>query len=280
MYNDGMKKDSIIGKYSTLPFSEFRLLIADALHLALSKPYIKALVEFDVTDSRKLLREHRRLNGKGLSLTAWFIKCIARAVSEFPQLNAMRKKNKIIVFDDIDISVAIEMDMDDEKVPRLYVVRRAQDKSAQDIFDEIVSAQAQNKESGDVELGEKENVRLVRFNLWFPEFIRKRIWKKFLRDPFFVKRMMGTIGITAVGMFGSLAGWPVPIPTSNHPLSFALGGITSKPLAVKGRVEIREVLSVTIFYDHDIIDGAPAARFTHRLKRLVEEGFGLSQNSG
>jgi 2-oxoacid dehydrogenases acyltransferase (catalytic domain) len=35
-----------------------------------------------------------------------------------------------------------------------------------------------------------------------------------------------------------------------------------------GRYEI-------ISFDHDIIDGAPAARFTERLKELIESGYGL-----
>jgi pyruvate/2-oxoglutarate dehydrogenase complex dihydrolipoamide acyltransferase (E2) component len=33
---------------------------------------------------------------------------------------------------------------------------------------------------------------------------------------------------------------------------------------------MREYLNVTISFDHDIVDGAPAARFTQRLKELIE----------
>jgi pyruvate/2-oxoglutarate dehydrogenase complex dihydrolipoamide acyltransferase (E2) component len=32
---------------------------------------------------------------------------------------------------------------------------------------------------------------------------------------------------------------------------------------------------MTVSFDHDIIDGAPAARFTQRLRELVESGYGL-----
>jgi pyruvate/2-oxoglutarate dehydrogenase complex dihydrolipoamide acyltransferase (E2) component len=45
--------------------------------------------------------------------------------------------------------------------------------------------------------------------------------------------------------------------------------------AANGRIAIREYLSMTISFDHDIIDGAPAARFTQRLKELIESGDGL-----
>ena len=36
------------------------------------------------------------------------------------------------------------------------------------------------------------------------------------------------------------------------------------------QVEVREYLNLTISFDHDIVDGAPAARFTRKLVELVE----------
>ncbi len=54
-----------------------------------------------------------------------------------------------------------------------------------------------------------------------------------------------------------------------------VGGIGEKPGVVDGRIAIREYLSLTISFDHDTIDGAPAARFTQRLKELIESGYGL-----
>ncbi|MGZ3666132.1 MAG: 2-oxo acid dehydrogenase subunit E2, partial [Ktedonobacterales bacterium] len=44
---------------------------------------------------------------------------------------------------------------------------------------------------------------------------------------------------------------------------------------VDGHVTVREYLSLTISVDHEIVDGAPAARFTRRLKELIEGGYGL-----
>jgi len=63
---------------------------------------------------------------------------------------------------------------------------------------------------------------------------------------------------------------------SNFTLTVTLGGIAEKPGVVDGRIEIREYLCMTISVDHDIIDSAPAARFTQRLKELIESGYGLS----
>ena len=68
--------------------------------------------------------------------------------------------------------------------------------------------------------------------------------------------------------------WGIPI--TDYTLGIILGGIAEKPGAFDGRIEIREYLSMTISVDHDIIDGAPAARFSQRLKELIESGYGLS----
>lgn len=61
----------------------------------------------------------------------------------------------------------------------------------------------------------------------------------------------------------------------NHTLQITLGGIAERPGVVNHQVAVREYLSVTVSFDHDLIDGAPAARFVERLKELVESGYGL-----
>jgi len=47
---------------------------------------------------------------------------------------------------------------------------------------------------------------------------------------------------------------------------------------VEQRIEVRKYMSVTVSFDHDVIDGAPAARFIHRLKKLVEKGYALGND--
>jgi pyruvate/2-oxoglutarate dehydrogenase complex dihydrolipoamide acyltransferase (E2) component len=74
-------------------------------------------------------------------------------------------------------------------------------------------------------------------------------------------------------MFGEGGGWG--IGTSVHTVQLLVGGIDEKPGVVDGRVEPRELLSVTLSFDHDVVDGAPAARFASRLQELVESGAGL-----
>ncbi len=79
--------------------------------------------------------------------------------------------------------------------------------------------------------------------------------------------------MTAVGMFGGGSGWGIPIPAPT--LLVTVGGIGEKPGVVAGQIAVREYLSLTVSFDHEIVDGAPAARFTRRLKELIEQGYGL-----
>jgi pyruvate/2-oxoglutarate dehydrogenase complex dihydrolipoamide acyltransferase (E2) component len=54
-----------------------------------------------------------------------------------------------------------------------------------------------------------------------------------------------------------------------------VGGIARKPAVVEDHIEPREMLSLTVIFDHDVVDGAPAARFVQRLVELIESGYGL-----
>jgi pyruvate/2-oxoglutarate dehydrogenase complex dihydrolipoamide acyltransferase (E2) component len=57
-----------------------------------------------------------------------------------------------------------------------------------------------------------------------------------------------------------------------HTACLTVGGISLEPGLVDGRVEPREILSLTASVDHDLVDGAPAARFVRNLRDLVERG--------
>jgi len=59
-----------------------------------------------------------------------------------------------------------------------------------------------------------------------------------------------------------------------------VGGIAWKPAVVERRIEPRVILNLTVLFDHDIVDGAPATRFTRRLVELMESGYGLDEDQG
>jgi pyruvate/2-oxoglutarate dehydrogenase complex dihydrolipoamide acyltransferase (E2) component len=46
---------------------------------------------------------------------------------------------------------------------------------------------------------------------------------------------------------------------------------------IEGQIVPREILNLTVTFDHEVIDGAPAVRFTRRLVELIECGYGLDE---
>jgi pyruvate/2-oxoglutarate dehydrogenase complex dihydrolipoamide acyltransferase (E2) component len=77
---------------------------------------------------------------------------------------------------------------------------------------------------------------------------------------------------------GGHSGWGLsPTP---HPVGLVVGSIAWKPAVVEGRIEPREILNLTVTFDHDIVDGGPATRFVRRLVELIESGCGLVEKDG
>lgn len=75
-------------------------------------------------------------------------------------------------------------------------------------------------------------------------------------------------------MVGKGAGWGMP-PSSPSICWITLGGIGQKREDLDGRIATRDYLSLTVSFDHRMVDGAPAARFTERFKELIASGNGL-----
>jgi pyruvate/2-oxoglutarate dehydrogenase complex dihydrolipoamide acyltransferase (E2) component len=264
-----------IGGYKSETFPISRISTFDIGVMGLKKHHIKALIELDVTEARKMIYEKKKLSEK-VSFNSWLIKCISHAVEECVQIHGVRKgKREIVIFDDIDISIVVEREIYGKKVPLPYIIRKTNEKSISDIREEIRSGQQQSIDSeGDYVLGEKKNDFLMKLYYTLPGFIRRIIWKNIIRSPFLTKENIGTVAITSVGMMGKINGWVIPV--SVHPLCFAIGSIVKKPGVIDNRIEIREYLYVTALVDHDVIDGAPAVRALSKLTKLVESGFGLS----
>jgi pyruvate/2-oxoglutarate dehydrogenase complex dihydrolipoamide acyltransferase (E2) component len=250
-----------------VPYPKIRRFSSAAYRSVHHKPMIHGLLEVDVTRARAIQREHKAQTGESLSFTAFLTACLAKAVDEHKAVQALRQgSRRLVVFDDVDIYTPIEHEVAGQQQVVPFVVRAANHKSFRTIHDEIRAAQV-----ADVEHAVKGPLILppVLFRLFVWLFWRLgRVW------PRLVKQSVGTVGITAVGMFGNGAGWGLPIPTPT-PLMVTVGGIGEKQVVVDGHTAVREYLSLTISVDHDIVDGAPAARFARRLKELIESGYGL-----
>lgn len=236
------------------------------------KHRIYGLVEIDVTNARKFILENEEKTGEKLSFTGWVVKCIAQAISEHKEVQAMKKgKNKLIVFDDVDIGMIIERQVGTERYATSYCVRKANEKTFRQIHDEIRRAQ-KGEMSEEHTAGEKPSASARIFS-HMPDFLRKLYWRKIRSDPFLRKRLMGTVAVTAVGMFGKGGGWAIPIGL--HSVVFALGGISARPRNYANPAELGEFLNLTVMFDEEVSLGAPATRFLARLSELMQAGYGL-----
>jgi len=93
-----------------------------------------------------------------------------------------------------------------------------------------------------------------------------------------VRQRAGTVAVTAVGMFAGGGGFGVTPPVLMS-LQVVVGGMTQRPRAVGGQVVVRDVLDLTVTIDHNVVDGAPAARFCAALRRLIESAAVISPSS-
>ncbi|MFP4529557.1 MAG: 2-oxo acid dehydrogenase subunit E2 [Candidatus Kapaibacterium sp.] len=248
--------------HKIVPFPKIRRATTDLLKSARRKNMIHSFIEVDVTDARRMLRRRKRETGEFMSLLGFIIYCVARAVEKNPKIQAYRnRKNQLVIFEDVDVSTTIERTIDGNKEVVAMVLRRANDKSASEISTEIRDESA--KDAADAEV-----MKSIKLYLAIPAFLRNLAFRLIDRAPFMLKQKAGTIMVTSANMVGSGAAWGLPI--ASHTLGVTIGGIARRAAIIGGEAVEREHLCLTLSLDHDIIDGAPAARFIRRLKQLIE----------
>lgn len=258
--------------FQVMPLPLERRLVLDAGWINRHKMMISGLVEVDVTKARRFLREHRLKSDQRISFTAFFLTCLGQALDKNKALHAYRDwRNRLLLYDEVDAALMIEIDMEGRKFPLMHVLKAINKSSLIDIHDEIRGIQQEPARSSNYNQGK---VRFMGIFLRLPGFLRHIAYRVVLLKPHWFRRVAGTVAVTSVGMFLEGGGWGLGFP--NHTLSLTVGGITQKPGVVDGRIEIREFLSLTISFDHVIVDGAPAARFVKQFTRLIEDGYGLS----
>jgi pyruvate/2-oxoglutarate dehydrogenase complex dihydrolipoamide acyltransferase (E2) component len=255
--------------YRTAPFTMRRRMAAASADAGRKHSTIHGITEVDITEPRRLLREHRERTGESLSLTAFVVASLARAVAEHPQLNCFRRGGKLILLEDVTISVLIEREIHGEKIPEPLGIRAAQKRSYRQIHEEIRAAQRHASDH----LGSLSGMGWVRF---IPGFLLRAFIRIASRSIAMMGRY-GVVGVTAVGMFGNDALWFIPL--SSATVNVTVGGIVERPAFRDGRLEAREHLCLTVSFDHAIVDGAPAARFLRRLADLISSGEVLREGA-
>ena len=262
---DKTKKPS----YKIQKVSKIRLAASEVYTNLESKHNVHALVDFNIIEARKIIKDYYKKTGEKLSFAAFVIKCVAEAVSNNNHIQAMRRgKRKLIIFEDVDVATIVERKIDGESWPVVYVIKNAHEKSYKEIHNEIRYAQSN-------ETITKRFKKLVNLYMLFPGFIRVLIRRWVQRRPKLVKQYAGTVLVTSVGITSISGGWGIPFV--GHPLIVTVGGIDTKPKVVGEKIEAIEMVNLTLTFDHDNLDGAPAARFTAQIKELIEKAYGLKE---
>lgn len=261
--------------FKTVEFPRSRFATLDIGAVSKKKHYVTVLLEFDVTEPREKIRIARETGAGRISFTGWLLKAFGEAVSRHKDVAAFRRgRRKIIVFDDVDISIVVEKTLEGRKVPLPLVIRKVQEKSAADITAEIEKAKTEDLSGERIVLHRKTSASERAYYL-LPAAIRRAVWRFLLRRPRLVFRKMGNVGVTSLGAIAKVGGWF--IQTSVHPLSLGVGAIVPKPVAADGEIRIREILHLTLLVDHDAVDGGPMARFINSLRGNIEGGIGLEE---
>lgn len=257
-------------KYNVKRLDSFRLLSMYGYEALGQGHNMHALVEFDVTDTRKHLRDLRK-SGVNISFFSYLLFVIAKVLEENKELNLIRKGKRIYYFDEIDIDVPIEVRQNGIVVPRKYVVKDASRKTAEAISLEIEKAKTDNTESGTLGEDDKWAQQWVRAMSFLPKWLFMFVSRRLSNNPFFIKKRFGTTYVTSVSGFSDSPGFAVPfIAGQTRPLAFTIGNISRKPGIVGQEIKIREFLSMTVTINHDLVDGAPAARIVNSLKKRIE----------
>jgi pyruvate/2-oxoglutarate dehydrogenase complex dihydrolipoamide acyltransferase (E2) component len=236
------------------------------------KHSIYALLEVDVSRARQAIAAHKAQTGETLSFTGYLAYCLARAVAEDKSVQAYPKGRKhLVIFDEVDVFLPVERQVAGTTAAIPHVIRGADQKSFLDIHREIREFQTGPLPPGS---GMPSAFQRMMSTPWpLPRLFVRLIRAVSRRNPTRAVAAAGTVGVTALGMAGRGGGWG--LAPAGQSLLLIVGGIARKPAVINERVEPRDLLDLTVAFDHDVVDGAPAARFVKRLVDLIESGYGL-----
>ena len=241
-----MIQQNLMENSEIIEMDRMRRLIAD--HMVRSKsisPHVTSFIEADVSNLvtwRNQVKEKFLENtGEKLTYTPIFVESVVKALQQFPLVNSSLDGNKIYIKKNINVGVATALKDGNLIVP---VIKDADKKNLVGLAREV-----------------NDIVNRARQNLLTPTEIKG-----------------GTFTITNLGNFESLAGTPI----INQPevAILAIGAITRKPAVVKVNdietIGIRDILMLSLAYDHRIIDGYLGGMFLKFIKDTLQN-FNMSR---
>lgn len=167
-----------------------------------------------------------------VSYTAILVQATAKALREHPTINSTLADGKIRVYEDINIGVAVST----EKGLIVPVLRNVDRKPLAEISSELEKL---------VEKARGGNLSKEQLT-------------------------SGTFTVTNLGMYD--VDMFLPIINPPEAAILAAGRMVKKTVIIDGETTVKPIMTLTLAYDHRIIDGAPAATFLRKIKEIIEEG--------
>jgi len=221
------------------PFSRRRKIIAE--HMVYSKthaPHVGTVAEVDMTRVARFRETHkdafRQREGFNLTILPMVVVATARALREFPRMNAAVSGDALVVRKDLNVGVAV----DTEEGLLVPVIKGADQKSLLGIAREI---DALARKAAQRQLGADELAG-------------------------------GSFTVTNPGREGNLFG--LAIINQPQVGILRMGEIKKTPVVVEvdgnDAIAIRHIMYLALSYDHRVIDGVLGNRFLFRVARILE----------
>ncbi|HUH29676.1 dihydrolipoamide acetyltransferase family protein [Gelidibacter sp.] len=229
------------GKGKIVKMDRMRQMIAD--HMVYSKhtsPHVTAYVEADMTNMVNWRNANKeaflKKYGERLTFTPLFVEAVAKAVKDFPNINASVDGSDIIVKEDINIGMATALPSGNLIVP---VVKNADTKDLKTLaanVNDMANKARENKLGGDDIKG-------------------------------------STFTISNVGTFGSVMG--TPIINQPEVAILALGIIKKRAEVIEtesgDEIAIRSMMYLSLSFDHRVVDGFLGGSFVRRVADYFEQ---------
>jgi len=179
--------------YSSERLSFNRRMVGASASVTANKNTFHSLAQVDISEPRRRMKTHFEKTGEKLSLTAYIVYCLAQVIREHPHMNGFIRRNRLILLDDITISVLVEREFDGEQVPEPVSIKSAQDLSFRQINKQIREVKNHAAER----MGQLSGMAWIRL---IPGFLLKAFIRMADRNLTLAKRY-GKVAVTAVGMF-------------------------------------------------------------------------------
>jgi pyruvate dehydrogenase E2 component (dihydrolipoamide acetyltransferase) len=227
---------------ASLALKGMRKAISDHMvHSLTVAAQLSYMGEMDMTaliELRKKLLSKEAEIGTRITYTDLLVYALVKAVKHVPIINSSLVDNEIKIWEDINVGVAVALDVGEYESGLIVpVIKNAGNKSLVEI---------------------SQSIKIL--------IDKARDGKLTLDDV-----TGGTVTISNTGGFAP--GWTVSTPVLNQPESVIIqpGGIFEKPWNVKGNIELRPIMSMSITFDHRVMDGVPIGKFYTRMMELIQE---------